>query len=238
MELNLTSLKALSSLKGYYRFESGALTTDSSGNSKTLTAISDPADDSAGKYGNSCAFDGNDGYYRDSDSDYAPTGSFSCGAWIKTSNSGVRQSIIIKASSTNYSFGLELNTDNKIQATLWQYAGGEYLVVTAVGPTLTDGLWHHVVMTYNGTVLTAYVDGVEVGSDNTTSGTWYTGSTRFSIGCRADNANYFTGSIDDAFFYNGYVLSINEINVLFNESTTNYLTNYRPRRRTPGAVSV
>ncbi len=38
-ELNLTVLKDNSALKAYYRFESGALTTDSSGNSHTLTAV-------------------------------------------------------------------------------------------------------------------------------------------------------------------------------------------------------
>lgn len=45
VEINtVTDIINSSNLKAYYRFESGALTTDGSGNSHTLTAISDPAE--------------------------------------------------------------------------------------------------------------------------------------------------------------------------------------------------
>jgi hypothetical protein len=50
MELIHSSLKADANLKAYYRMEPGALTTDSSGNAKTLTESGD-AGEIGGKYG-------------------------------------------------------------------------------------------------------------------------------------------------------------------------------------------
>jgi len=60
-EINtITGIINSANLKAYYRFESGALTTDSSGEGHTLTAISDPAESPSGKFGGAVYLDGND----------------------------------------------------------------------------------------------------------------------------------------------------------------------------------
>jgi hypothetical protein len=50
-ELITTKQFVNTNLKAYYRFESGALTTDSSGEGHTLTAIGTPGENSSGKFG-------------------------------------------------------------------------------------------------------------------------------------------------------------------------------------------
>lgn len=95
-------------LKAYYRFESGALTTDSSGESHTLTAISDPAEDASGKFGGAVAFDGNDAYSATDHADFKPTGNFTIGAWVKTSTSGATQYIFVSYSKNTNVAGIRV----------------------------------------------------------------------------------------------------------------------------------
>ena len=225
-ELFNSPLIADTTLKAYYRFSSGALTTDSSGEGKTLTAISDPAEDASGKFGGGCAFDGNDAYYVDNDADLAPTGSFSLGGWVKTTTLATRKSIITKGSTVpEYSFGLEILDNNQASFTVWQVGGGNHLAIYGLGKTIVDGTYHFVVGTYNHAAQTSklYVDAVLVGTDDTPTGTWHTAVNRFEIGGRADGANYFVGSMDDIFFENAKELSATEISNLYNTNIKKYM---------------
>ena len=90
-ELITTKQFVNTNLKAYYRFEDDALTTDSSGEGHTLTAISDPAEDASGKFGGAVALDGNDAYSATDHADFKPTGNFTVGCWVKTSTTGVAQ---------------------------------------------------------------------------------------------------------------------------------------------------
>ena len=85
-ELASTSWYTDAQLKAYYRFSTGALTTDSSGEGHTLTAISDPSEDSGGVFGYAVALDGNDAYSATDHADFKPTGNFTIGGWIKASS--------------------------------------------------------------------------------------------------------------------------------------------------------
>jgi hypothetical protein len=88
MELNESALLSDASLKAYYRFEDDALTTDSSGEGHTLTAVSDPAEVASGKFGGAVTLDGNDAYSATDHADFKPTGNFTVGGWVKTTSSG------------------------------------------------------------------------------------------------------------------------------------------------------
>jgi len=218
-EIASTALATDATLKAYYKFSTGALTTDSSAGGHTLTAISDPAEDASGKFGGACAFDGNDAYYVDNDADLAPSSTFSVGGWVKSSLASTRQSIVTKANQppSSYSWGLEIMDDSKAQFNLWQTAGAGYLTVSGLGSVITDGVWHFIVGTYNatGTIASLYLDGNLLGTDNTTTGTWNTTANRFEIGGRADGYNFLTGSLDDIFFFNGKALTSDEIYSLY-----------------------
>ncbi len=70
---------------------------------------------------------------------------------------------------------------------------------------LNDGVWHHVVGTYDGTNTTIYVDGKQDGTNTTLSGNLKSGTSAIIIGGVTQNtgSDWFAGSIDDVRIYNG-----------------------------------
>jgi len=240
LELFNSPLASDANLKGYWRFESGALTVDSSGNGRTLTAVSDPAD-GAGIFGGAVDLDGNDNYNFNNHADFNVAGAFSISAWVKHTSSPGFASVLTKGGSGGdgtFSYGLQITT-NTCTANLWQSAGAGHMSVvhTAV---INDGNWHHLCMTYDGTTLKLYVDGVSA-SSTTKSGPWNNGTSNIGIGARAGGTGFFTGSLDDVAFFNR-LLSTTEVASIFRgdgwPASVIGLTNYRPRKRTSGAVSV
>jgi hypothetical protein len=208
-------------LKAYYRFESGALTTDSSGESHTLTAISDPAEDT-GKWGGGVTLDSNDAYSATNHTDFKPTGNFTIGVWVK-----------IATPATSFLFS-SYAYDGSVYAGIWLYvntttgyasfssskntgkvAGTDFQVITG-GTNVCDGNWHFVVGVWDGTYLRIYVDGVS----DATAVAWanapaYATTTYVRIGARKNSASaedlFLTGSLDDVFILNGKALSDYEV---------------------------
>jgi hypothetical protein len=67
-------------------------------------------------------------------------------------------------------------------------------------PVLTDGSWHHLVGTFDGTTAKLYVDGEQVSSAEVS---FAIGGTQFGIGgCFWTNSNMFTGSLSDIYIFN------------------------------------
>lgn len=77
------------------------------------------------------------------------------------------------------------------------YFGG-YSADLDSGITITDGNWHHVVITYIGNVLSIYVDGALAAQ---TTVTLNTANSNFNIGARADSTSFITGSVDEGSVY-------------------------------------
>jgi large repetitive protein len=224
-EINSTSWLADANLKAYYRFESGALTTDTSGEGHTLTAISDPAEDASGKFGGAVALDGNDAYSATDHADFKPTGNFTVGAWVKMTGQSIAQFLfqsfsintnragwrLYVAATTGYAAfdsakntGTTLNTDYK----------------NVIGSTdITDGNWHFLVGTWDGSYLRLFVDGVQEGGDvSWANAPAYAATNYIRVGCfvnATNNANYLTGSLDDVFLINGTALSAEEIRGIY-----------------------
>ena len=217
-ELNSTILKNSSNLKAYYRFESGALTTDSSGNSHTLTAISDPAE-TTGKFGGGVELDGNDGYSHADHADFKPTGDFTVGAWIKTSTTGTQKTIFSSSGAFPSGFFLDITTANVPRFFVGNNAGGYNDQV--IGTTnVCDGNWHLVIVTY----VTAtkfgrmYVDGKHEDVENTAISIAYNATNYVRVGCNASDGSdgeFFTGSLEDVFLLNGTALSADQIKELY-----------------------
>jgi hypothetical protein len=95
--------------------------------------------------------------------------------------------------------------------------GAETLSFTAAS-SLSDGAWHHLVVTYDGaTSISAYVDGGAVGSAQATSGVLATvlDLSGFEVG--RDNAAtpaFFSGTLDEAAVY-GAALNADRVSAHF-----------------------
>lgn len=108
---------------------------------------------------------------------------------------------------------------------------------TIVGALGTE-VYHHFVMTYDGTTLKMYVDsgtpGTVAASGNGAGAGSEQAEFRIGRGRNLDNG-YVNAIVDDVAVWSR-ALTATEVETLYRE--TNKLTNYRPRKRTPGLVSI
>lgn len=111
-------------------------------------------------------------------------------------------------SNVNYKLGYEGSS---------AMAGGFYNAGWRLSPTVTTTLnvWHHIVYTYDGAVLSIYKNGISGGS-NASSVFPNADLINLRIGRRWDLADYFVGDIAIARIYNR-ALTIDEITNNFNE---------------------
>jgi hypothetical protein len=129
------------------------------------------------------------------------TGSWGC--WFRTARRGTLQDLVTKESSTNQRvFGVTIGTANIVavdRSVDGSIAGGASGV-----SDVCDDRWHHVVATYDGTVLRNYVDAVLEATSTALSGAMFAGSAPLNIGARyADSGtaavNPHYGRVDEAF---------------------------------------
>lgn len=94
---------------------------------------------------------------------------------------------------------ISLGTANNYQLRMWINAGGrsDEAYKDGIGQ---DGLWHHVVFTYNGTGTAFYLDGEYVMGDSTHTGN-LTQPQPLELGFEAGGTNYFNGRIALARLY-------------------------------------
>ena len=177
----------------------------------------------AGKIDTALEFDGADEYVEIPDSDDLDlTSAFTLSAWIKTSAQDTYIYIISKENNNvdnegdgNPVYDMYL-TSGKIRSTMrladGTPAGNQY------GTTdLRDGDWHFVTVTYDGTTLRVYADGVLEGSSASAN----CGVTPYPLDIgRRINSNggdefYFDGSIDEVRIHD-YALGVNQIKEIYN----------------------
>lgn len=221
-----SSYFASANCKAYYRFTSGALTTDSKG-SNTLTAISDPAEDASGVFDGAVALDTNDAYScPDNSADWMVTGNFSVGAWVKNSATAVNH-YIAQASSFNPNVAgwwFSINTSGKLSFASGRNTGTtlhtdyEQAATTTTGISLTDGVWHFVVGVYDGYKLRTYVDGVLQATKSWVYYPVYDTTTYIRIGQNKRSSSaalyHFNGSLDDVWIIN-QALTSDDISYLY-----------------------
>ena len=153
-----------------------------------------------------------------SDLSNIPTGSShrTVSAWFNTSYSGTAEPTIVSygASATAQIFIIMLKGGSGADAGRLRFVGysRDYTFTTA---DLRDNQWHHVAMTYNGTIIEAFLDGSSVGSF-TPSTVLNTGTSFFKIGVQW---SYWVGQIDSVCIFD-YVLSPSQVTTLYGSSST------------------
>ena len=204
-------------LEAYYRFESGALTTDSSGNSKTLTETGSPTEET-GKFGGAIGVSGDWVNYVDTtDVLGIAGGSFCASGWFKFDS----------LPTSSYDYILFRWGDASIylgDTLLYEYNGGTYRLNfrhsrwgyvhenNRYETTLNTGQWYHLVLirNSNGTVYQGYLDNSLIIDTTYISGNGTTGgSTGFDIG-------RMNGDIDDVAVFSR-VLTTSEIEAIYKD---------------------
>lgn len=204
-------------LKFYGRFESGAETTDSSGNSHTLTLGNTPSG-VAGKFGNGLQLvrASNQYAYAADHADFdMGTGVFSIGLWVKRSSTGNYMGLISSVNNSDQN-GFQLAFQNT-DVLIFNCADTTGNTATTTSTFTSTADYYFIVAVRDASFLRIYVNGKhEASAANTSKNTDSTSNLVFGA-YRAPtlNANMLDGIIDDAFILKGTALSADQIKELY-----------------------
>jgi len=225
-ELNSSSLLSDVNLKAYYRFNSGVLTTDSSGNSRTLTNNNTVGETASGKYGY-CADFGNPNTtkYFSRAEDFWGGGAASFSAWIKMPDpTGTHEFFLLNDATQKKQLYCHYDGTNLF---LTQYRVGVGYNAAQVACTITANKWHHIACTFagDGGAMLTYLDGTQVGTGTATAGNGTIDQTdQYYIG-NGPAGSEMEGYMDDVAFFND-VLTATEVKVLSRNYSPALLMNF------------
>ncbi len=174
-----------------------------------------------GKYNSSLNFDGTDDTVLvPYSSSLNPTNSISITAWVKP-NVVTAYKEVLRQEETNrklLSFQPEGATGTALAFGLT--IGGSYTELDApiTASEWTNGNWHFITATFNGSVKKVYDNGKEIGSENI-SGALGAGAQPIYIGSSSGGSEFFNGQIDDVKIFN-YALTGSQIKGLYNSGAT------------------
>ncbi|MGD9696375.1 MAG: LamG-like jellyroll fold domain-containing protein [Thermoleophilia bacterium] len=185
----------------------GSVARDASGNGNT-GAINGATWTGSGKHGGALDFDGTNDLVTVADDDSLDlTDGLTFSAWVKPGTTSGWQTVGMKEESGSFAWALYGNTSSsKYQAELGTQVD-DYL--TNGTPQLATGTWVHLAVTYDGSTLRLFKDGIQASSVAAS------GDIRISNGALAIGGNtmwgeYFDGLIDDVRLYD-HALTAGEI---------------------------
>lgn len=173
-----------------------------------------------GAVGNAYAFDGVEDYLWVPHADsLSPTSSITVATWVKTTDYGPGKVLIDKDRRSDgkpgYFIAIDRGTDQKYPRFLWEDTNGTRHSVES-SESVSDGNWHHLAATYDGSAMRFYVDGAETGTNEvaftgkaTTAPLELMRDTDYPVG----GTTYTEGWLDEVRVYNR-ALDSTEVNEL------------------------
>ena len=136
---------------------------------------------------------------------------FSVAAWFKTSTNFGGDAFIVNkggagsdSSGQNMNYGIWMTKTEKIQAGFESTSASDHFVTSA--KSYNDNQWHYAVVTYGGSSVILYIDGVRVGTKSTTGASPETSGTKpVRVGANSrvtPPSNFFTGQVDEVRVWN------------------------------------
>ena len=228
-----------------YHFESGSTTTlDSSGNSRDITLVNGPSlVTGGGKHGtNAFSFDGINDYMQGPSTlntkDNIGTKNDTTSGWFKTSSTTLARKVIYRVGNSGdngeyYEIVLGDGSDANNKGKLFfrfstkSASSSPQGMCSSSASNLNDGDWHHFVAVRDGErTCKLYVDRTLAGQDNDNSCGSCSGNQAdqdtvtvtgpANIGRNpATSSEYFPGTIDQIFHWNGYALDLTRAQKLY-----------------------
>jgi hypothetical protein len=174
----------------------GVTINDYSNNGSNCTSTGDALATTTAKYGNGGYFDGSGDYLNCGTSNFSISDQVTASAWFKVLGvPGTGYHIIFVRGSVDIE--LDVSQAGALRTGIYNAAGTR--VSFNSGSGLADGNWHFLTMTYDGSLIKAYADGVLIGS-SPQSGLIRTGGSAY-IG-QYTSTYYANGVIDEVKLYN------------------------------------
>ena len=136
---------------------------------------------------------------------------FSVAAWFKTSTNFGSDAFIVNkggagsdSSGQNLNYGIWMTSTEKVKAGFETSSGADQYITSP--SSYNDGQWHYAVVTFGGSSIVLYVDGVQVGTKSTLGASPETSGTKpVRIGANSrvtPSGNFFTGEVDEVRVWN------------------------------------
>jgi len=136
---------------------------------------------------------------------------FSVAAWFKTSSNFASDAFIVNkggagsdSSGQNLNYGMWMTSTEKVKAGFETSTGADQYVTSL--NSFNDGKWHYAVVTFGGSSIILYVDGVQVATKSTLGSSPESSGTKpVRIGANSrvtPPGNFFTGEVDEVRVWN------------------------------------
>jgi concanavalin A-like lectin/glucanase superfamily protein/uncharacterized protein DUF2341 len=221
---------------GWWKFDKGEGTTayDSMGNSNgTLgTGGSAPTWTTSGKRNGALDFDGTDDYVDFGSTSFISDGSpFTISSWFKMTDASGHNALLstlINGQANGFAVDITDDQSSYLPVNFGSANAGaftEFKSNTDFSNQFTDGDFHHLVITYNGSSSTSaasytlYWDGISQGV--TTGGTFSGPDDDNHIGHFAGSSFHFDGLIDEVKIFN-YALTAQQVKLEYNQGAINF----------------
>jgi hypothetical protein len=131
--------------------------------------------------------------------DFVGNAPFTVEAWFATTDrpSGSGR-IAAKNTMDPLGWVLAVESNGELQFDRYPAVGVDDAVHTAV---VTDGAWHHVVVTYDGSALAAYVDGALPARGSSSSSAVSASAATFTLGTGSGGGAQYVGALDEVAIY-------------------------------------
>jgi hypothetical protein len=136
---------------------------------------------------------------------------FSVAAWFKTSTNFATDAFIVNkggvgsdSSGQNMNYGIWMTKSEKIRAGFESTSAADHFATSA--KSYNDNQWHYAVVTYGGSSVILYIDGVQVGTKSTIGASpEISGTKPVRVGANSrvtPPGNFFTGQVDEVRVWN------------------------------------
>jgi 1,4-alpha-glucan branching enzyme len=188
---------------------SGSLADDSSGNSNTGMISGSSWTWDPGLFGSALHFYGQEQVAVSNSASLNPIQGITVSAWVNPDN-WYNQPRILEKGKSNNQYALFVNASGQLSFTVYGVTGG-----TLVATPPSAGNWHHIVGTYDRSLISLYVDG-QIVTQQTVTGQMPITTDPLAIGFKPGGNlfNNFQGIIDDVRIY-GSALTSNEVAQLY-----------------------
>ena len=123
---------------------------------------------------------------------------FSVAAWFKTSNDYKSDAFIVNKAGDGgkMNYGIWMTDNEKVRGG-FETSGGKPMFATSP-LSYSDGKWHYAVVTFDGSVVSLYVDGVQVATKKTSGSPDNGGDNPIRVGADSEAVgDYFQGNVDE-----------------------------------------
>lgn len=140
------------------------------------------------------------------------TGDFTVAFWVRIESTGVSRFVFSKeiGASPFNGYAVAINTS---QAIIARTSSGT--LISATGPTVTNGVWTHIVVTRVAAVVTFYQDGSSTGTGVSSLGD-LDAAADMEVGASSALVSNMDGLLDELMFWKGRALSSGDVTLLYN----------------------